>query len=111
MSKGLDKMAKMYFPQYSKGRKDGIKLSVGSSMLDHIKKIGGIEIESECGGNGICGRDIVRVDEGAESLTELSKIEKRFIKQGKLEQGHQLACQAIAARDNNDILFESKLFY
>jgi len=96
-------MARMYFPQYSKGRKEGIKLSVGSSILDHIKKIGGIEIESECGGNGICGRDIVRVDEGHESLLELSKIEKRFIKQGKLEQGHRLACQAVVARDNNNI--------
>ncbi|GAI34374.1 unnamed protein product, partial [marine sediment metagenome] len=41
-------MAKIFFPQYAKGRKEGINLVIGKSILEHIKMIDGIEIDSEC---------------------------------------------------------------
>ena len=96
-------MAKMFFPQYAKGRKEGINLIVGKSILEHIKKIGKVEIDSECGGKGICCKDIIRVDEGKESLSKLSNIEKKFLKYGKLKPNHRLACQAIVTKDTKDI--------
>ena len=52
-------MAKMYFPQYARGR-DGVDLAVGESVLEHIRRIGGVEIDSECGRQGTCGRDVIR---------------------------------------------------
>ena len=52
-------MAKMFFPQYASGR-DGVDLVVGESVLEHIRRTGGVEIDSECNGQGKCGRDIIR---------------------------------------------------
>ncbi len=46
-------MAKIVFPQYRKGR-IGIDAFQGS-ILDNARKLG-IEISSECGGAGRCGR-------------------------------------------------------
>ena len=96
-------MAKMFFPQYARGRKEGIDLIVGKSILEHIKKIGKVEIDSECGGKGTCCKDIIRVDKGENSLSKLSNIEKSFLKHGKLKPNHRLACQAIVTKDTKDI--------
>jgi len=96
-------MAKMFFPQYAKGRKEGIDLIVGKSILEHIKKIGKVEIDSECGGKGTCCKDIIRVDEGKESLSKLSNIEKSFLKHGELKPNHRLACQSIVTKNTKDI--------
>ncbi len=86
-------MAKMYFPQYANG-KDGIDITVGESVLWHIRKTGGVEIDSECGGHGTCGKDIIRVDQGSEYLSEMSAIETSFLQDGKLRHDQRLACQA-----------------
>jgi uncharacterized 2Fe-2S/4Fe-4S cluster protein (DUF4445 family) len=95
-------MHKIYFPQYARGR-DGLKLYPGESVLEHIRRLDGVEIDSECGGQGICGRDVIRLERGAGSLTELTDAEKHFLKQGRLKQGQRLACQARVADDVQDI--------
>lgn len=95
-------MVKMLFPQYARGR-DGIDIEVGQSVLEHIRRIGGVEIDTECGGQGICGRDIIRVEQGLEYLTEMSDVEKHFLEQDKLKPGQRLACQARVAGDEEDI--------
>jgi len=87
-------LSKIFFPQFAKGRKEGIEIRVGESILDHIKKIGGVEISSECGGRGVCGLDIVRIEQGSDSSSDLSTYEQKFLKQGKLRRGQRLACQA-----------------
>ena len=97
-------MAKMYFPQYARGRKEGIYLIVGKSILEHMRKISGVEIDSECGGKGICGMDMVRVEEGSEYLNDLTDSEKKFLKQGKLKKGQRLACQAKVTDDKKGII-------
>ena len=71
-------MAKMFFPQYARGRKKGIELVVDESVLEHIRRIGGVEIDSECGGLGTCGKDVVRVPDGLEYLTERNDTESPF---------------------------------
>jgi len=95
-------MAKMFFPQYARGR-DGIDIQVGQSVLEHIRRIGGVEIDSECGGQGVCGRDIIRVEQGLQYLTEISNVEKKFLEQRELKPGQRLACQAKVASDEEDI--------
>ena len=94
---------KIFFPQYAKGRKDGIEIKVGESILDHIKRIGGIEISSECGGRGVCGLDIVRIEQGYQSLSPLSTSEQKFLEQGKLKRGQRLSCQAKVIDGTKDI--------
>jgi uncharacterized 2Fe-2S/4Fe-4S cluster protein (DUF4445 family) len=80
-------MAQMIFPQYRKG-KVGIDIFPGT-ILEHARKLG-VEIASECGGEGICGRCIVRIEKGQEGLSEKTAVEKSF----ELGEGERLACQA-----------------
>jgi len=91
-------MAKMYFPQYARGR-DGVDITVGESVLTHIRKIGGVEIDSECGGRGVCGKDAIRVEQGREFLSELTQVEKELRYEGKLPEGLRLACQTKITHD------------
>ena len=72
--------------------------------MEHIKKAGGIEIFSECGGRGVCGSDIIRIESGLDSLSPLSNAEKKFQKQGKLKKNQRLACQAKVIEDKKDIV-------
>ncbi len=96
-------MAKMFFPQYARGR-DGIELVVGETILQHVRRIGGVEIDSECGGQGTCGKDVVRIETGAEYLTPATDVESRFLEDGQLKANRRLACQAKVAKDAERIL-------
>jgi ferredoxin len=69
-------MPSMFFPQYMKGR-EGTELAIGESILEHIRRIGRVGIDSECGGQGTCGMDIVRIEEGSEYLTKMTDAEMR----------------------------------
>jgi uncharacterized 2Fe-2S/4Fe-4S cluster protein (DUF4445 family) len=80
-------MAKMVFPQYRKGR-IGIEVFQGS-ILDHARKLG-IEISSECGGAGRCGRCVVRIEKGEAGLAPKTAAEQGF----DLGKHERLACQA-----------------
>ena len=96
-------MTKMYFPQYARGR-DGIDIVPGESVLEHIRRLGGVEIDSECGGKGICGKDIIRVEQGFRSLEDLTDVEKKLIPEDKRKIGQRLACQAVVVKDTEDII-------
>ncbi len=78
---------RMYFPQYRRGR-PGIPIFDGT-ILDHARKLG-IAIEAECGGQGTCGKCVVRVERGAEALSPPTAVENSF----DLAEGERLACQA-----------------
>ena len=67
---------KIYFPQYKKGR-EGIEIVIDKTILDYAREIG-VEIASECGGFGKCGRCIVRVERGKGNLNEKTENEKKF---------------------------------
>ena len=95
-------MANMYFPQYARGR-SGIELRPGQTVLQHIRRIGGVEIDSECGGQGNCGRDIIRLERGASSLSPVTPAERRLLGRSKLERGQRLACQAKVTDSRQDI--------
>ena len=80
-------MPKMVFPQYKRGR-NGIECGEGT-ILDHARRLG-VQLPSECGGRGQCRRCIVRVECGAEALSEKTAAEQA----AGLAEGERLACQA-----------------
>jgi len=96
-------MAKMFFPQYAKGR-DGTDLVVGETILWHIRRLGGVEIDSECGGQGKCGKDVVRIEKGSRYLSSITDVEKRLLSEGQRKGNRRLACQAKVADNLEDIL-------
>ncbi|MEA3485354.1 MAG: ASKHA domain-containing protein [Candidatus Aerophobetes bacterium] len=80
-------MARVFFPQFKKG-KEGVKISKGT-ILEAARKLG-VEIISECGGKGICGKCTVRIEKGEENLNPPTDIEKKF----NLRKNERLACQS-----------------
>ena len=80
----------------------------GTPLLAAARRLG-VDLDSVCGGRGICTRCQVRVSEGefakhgivsAEShLTGPSDRERRQRATGRLKEGHRLSCQARIAGD------------
>ncbi len=89
---------RIFFPQ-SKRAKEGLPIFPGT-ILEHARKLG-VEIASECGGQGICGRCVVRIDRGTEALNPLTPAEKRL----QLGRSERLACQATIEKPANIHVF------
>jgi len=89
---------KVVFPQYARGR-DGIEIEVGTTLWDHACRLG-IQVSSACGGRGQCGKCVVRVDSGAESLGHRTEAERSF----PLAEDERLACQAKVITGDQDIV-------
>jgi uncharacterized 2Fe-2S/4Fe-4S cluster protein (DUF4445 family) len=88
---------KVIFPQYARG-KDGIAIEMGSTLSDHAWKLG-IQVPSACGGRGQCGKCVVRVDRGMESIGPKTPAEQGF----PFADDERLACQARVTSDDRDI--------
>jgi uncharacterized 2Fe-2S/4Fe-4S cluster protein (DUF4445 family) len=88
---------RLVFPQYARGR-DGIEIEEGATLWDHAWKLG-IQISSACGGRGQCGKCVVRVDRGSESLAGKMQAERDF----SLAEDERLACQARVTSGDRDI--------
>jgi len=97
-------MCKIYFPQFKNG-KSGFKIHPGLTILD-IAQRNNIKINAECGGNGTCGKCVVRIEKGMENLSPLNNIEKKF----KLSNNERLSCQARIIKDSGDIVVYIKSF-
>ena len=80
-------MAIIFFPQFKKGR-EGIEFNQGT-ILEVARKLG-VQIPSECGGQGLCGRCIVRIEGERYLLSPKTVAEKKF----NLSEDERLACQA-----------------
>jgi uncharacterized 2Fe-2S/4Fe-4S cluster protein (DUF4445 family) len=76
----------------------------GTSVLEAARKLG-VDLDSVCGGRGICGRCQVTVGEGKfsklgitsseASVTGWNAVEQRYVsKRGPLAEGRRLGCQA-----------------
>jgi len=79
-------MARVFFPQFKKGGK-GIEVAKGT-ILETARKLD-LEIISECGGKGQCGKCIIRIGKGKENLSSPADAEKKF----NLGKDERLACQ------------------
>ena len=76
----------------------------GTSVLEAARKLG-VDLDSVCGGRGICGRCQIEVGEGnfpklgivsdTENVTAWNAVEERYTsKRGPLGEGRRLGCQA-----------------
>ena len=91
-------MGKIYFPQSKIGKK-GFPIETGLTILD-IAQRNNIQLSAECGGQGKCGKCVVRIEKGKRNLSPLNKIEEKFF----LSDNERLACQTKIIKDNGDIV-------
>jgi len=88
----------VFTPSGKRGR-----FPIGTPLLQAARALG-VDIDSVCGGRGICGRCQILVAEGefakhgirshADSLTPLSEPEKRYARRQTLADGRRLSCSA-----------------
>jgi len=91
-------MARVFFPQFKRGKR-GLEV-LGGSILDAARQLG-VEIISECGGRGKCGKCIVRIEKGGKSLNSLTDVEREF----NLGKDERLACQTKILGDEDIYVF------
>ena len=92
----------------------------GATVLDAARRLG-VDLDSTCGGRGICGRCQVTVAEGehakhgitcaSEALTPETETERRYAADRGLAPGRRLGCTALVAEDVViDVPPESQVF-
>ncbi len=84
------------------------RVETGTTVLDAARRLG-VDLDSVCGGRGICGRCQVEVSEGehakhgisssAASLTPVSEVERAYAADRGLLDGRRLGCTAAIAAD------------
>ena len=75
--------------------KKNIEVNEGTTILEALEKVG-ININTPCGGKGVCGKCKVLVVEG---ITTAS-IEKELLSEGEIEKGFRFACQTKVFKDS-----------
>jgi uncharacterized 2Fe-2S/4Fe-4S cluster protein (DUF4445 family) len=84
------------------------RFAAGSTVLDAARRLG-VDLDSVCGGRGICGRCQVEVSEGehakhgitssAGHLSPLGAVEQAYAAERGLETGRRLGCMAHVTGD------------
>jgi len=84
------------------------RFAPGTTVLDAARQLG-VDVDSVCGGRGICGRCQVEVSEGehakhgitstAEHLTPVNDVERAYAVQRELAAGRRLGCTASITGD------------
>ncbi|MGH6881432.1 MAG: ASKHA domain-containing protein [Hypericibacter sp.] len=97
----------VFMPSGKRGR-----FSIGTPVLQAARKLG-VDIDSVCGGRGICGRCQVLVSEGefmklgvkseASHLTAFGDVEKRYAERKGLAEGRRLSC---STRVQGDVVID-----
>jgi len=97
----------VFTPSGKRGR-----FPLGTPILQAARSLG-VDIDSVCGGRGICGRCQILVSEGefakhgirssAESLTPVSEPEMRYSRRQPLAEGRRLSC---SARVQGDVVID-----
>ena len=93
----------VFTPSGKRGR-----FPVGTPLLSAARTLG-VDVDSVCGGRGICGRCQVLIAEGefakhgvrsgAASVSAVSEVETRYANRRGLAAGHRLSCQTRVERD------------
>ena len=84
------------------------RFPIGTTLLQAGRSLG-VDIDSVCGGRGICGRCQVEIAEGefaklgvtsrAENLSSFGAIEKRYAERRGLKPGRRLSCSTLLYGD------------
>jgi uncharacterized 2Fe-2S/4Fe-4S cluster protein (DUF4445 family) len=74
---------------------DGVKVSVeeGENLLN-VAANAGVYIHAFCGGEGVCGKCKIKIEEGDVAATQATQL-----KSSEIEQGFRLACQSKVISD------------
>ncbi len=74
------------------------------NLLGHVQ-LEAFQLGSECGGHGVCGKDLVLIDPTLQkqTLNPPTGIEKEKITPKKLIAGWRLSCQAFPQKDDLEI--------
>ena len=93
----------VFTPSGKRGR-----FPVGTPLLSAARTLG-VDVDSVCGGRGICGRCQVLIAEGefakhgvrsgSASVSPLSETEQRYAKRRGLPAGHRLSCSTLVRGD------------
>ncbi|HEU4516261.1 MAG TPA: ASKHA domain-containing protein, partial [Steroidobacteraceae bacterium] len=93
----------VFMPSGKRGR-----FPVGTPLLSAARTLG-VDVDSVCGGRGICGRCQVLVAEGefakhgvrsgADSVSAVSETEQRYARRRGLPAGHRLSCSTTVQAD------------
>jgi uncharacterized 2Fe-2S/4Fe-4S cluster protein (DUF4445 family) len=93
----------VFMPSGKRGR-----FAVGTPLLTAARSLG-VDVDSVCGGRGICGRCQVVVAEGefakhglrsgADSVSGVSEVERRYASRRGLAAGRRLSCSTRVERD------------
>lgn len=67
------------------------KVKEGKTLMKAAKEAD-LKIRESCGGDGKCGKCVVKIASG--SVSEPTKKEVKLLGEDKLSQGYRLACQA-----------------
>ncbi len=80
----------------------------GKSLLEAARELG-VDIENLCGGAGVCGKCMVKIEEGIfdkfgitskkENLSDVAEQEKNFFTEDQLSKNYRLACMATIQGD------------
>src|SRR5262252_716710 len=93
----------VFMPSGRRGR-----FARGTPILQAARSLG-VDIDSVCGGRGICGRCQVVVSEGefaklgvtskSDHLSDFSSTEQRYADKRGMKPGRRLSCQAVVLGD------------
>ena len=93
----------VFMPSGRRGR-----FPIGTPVLQAARRLG-VDIDSVCGGRGICGRCQITVSEGAfaklgvtsqvSHLSPFGEIEMRYAEKRGLKEGRRLSCSALIRSD------------
>ncbi len=93
----------VFMPSGRRGR-----FPIGTPVLQAARSLG-VDIDSVCGGRGICGRCQVEVSEGqfaklgltsrSEHLSAFGEVEKRYAERRGLKSGRRLSCSSLLQGD------------
>ena len=75
--------------------KKNIKVNEGTTILEALESIG-ININTPCGGKGICGKCKILINKG---ITAATPIEEKFLSEEEIKKGFRLACQTKLFKD------------
>jgi len=74
-----------------------VKVPISSTIFYAIKEAG-LNIRSECGGKGICGKCRVIIKD-SEAVNRVTDTEKRHLSRSEINLGYRLACQTTILKD------------
>ncbi|HAJ33945.1 MAG TPA: hypothetical protein DCK79_11450 [Candidatus Atribacteria bacterium] len=75
--------------------KKNIKVNEGATILEALESVG-ININTPCGGKGICGKCKILINKG---ITTATLIEEELLSEEEIKEGFRLACQTKIFKD------------